>query len=493
MLSPRNKSDGLEQIAHRVEEIAKRVDDIDARAAEERVAVLQKLVSMSHQIDLIQEGLIKTNADVHSTNQEVKLLRSRDRSGGAPDEGTMEQLDEVYMRIHNLENQQQETYDQIRDCDNNSRKVREHAEDIEADLQTSKGMVSRDLKRVASGAIKKDEQLTTKVWRKWAPEHREDSVDFDDERFDNGRSDHALVDPKATNYKLKKSVWDSCFLVGCAPIEHLASCVMIFALLLTIFFQAVFIWVIALLQGSGGYDDDMVGSFAVWNGNQDHACIVSQVCQGDWSRGDNYLQLSTHEESVRYVDEVFWIEQGPLVSAIMLFIWLLAVAWVVRSAFEFMVALGAFRNTDSSTGVIEGDLQRFKFGRVPTLRAVWGFVLCFLHILCAVVLMVFGALWLCKTTDIVDLFLICITLIFLLRVDEIIYLALASNQFQTVVRELEPLSHGRRPTWMPMCLPCRTLTTLFLVIVLWIVFLAAVILPHEVKVHDVLAALCNGR
>merc|ERR1712136_622599 len=99
-------------------------------------------------------------------------------------------------------------------------------------------------------------------------------------------------------------------------------------------------------------------------------------------------------ESVRYVDEVFWIEQGPLVSAIMLFIWLLAVAWVVRSAFEFMVALGAFRNTDSSTDVIEGDLQGFKFGRIPTLRAVWGFVLGVLHILCAVVLMVFGALWL---------------------------------------------------------------------------------------------------
>jgi len=298
----------------------------------------------------------------------------------------------------------------------------------------------------------------------------------------------------ASNYHLKETVWDASLLLGWPGIGWPANCILFIGLLANILTQMAFCGIVVSLPNDRNFfTEDAVLAMTLWRTNTPVETLTS-VCDLNETLSTDYLQWSTLSDATEYSRPFTLLEFqiGPMLCRIVLIAWTLWCVAAMRSCLDFMFAVHNACDRSSRDMRIDYRLQRFSLTGMPVKRVIWADVLGIIQILIAVVLLIFGSLWLIATTRTSDLVLNAVALTYIMEIDELIFLTVVPRQVSIIISNLHPLDLRRRTGRVPLNVPIRALLSL-IAIFSFVGGMSFVLDEHISKVTSVVTVMCGWR
>lgn len=293
----------------------------------------------------------------------------------------------------------------------------------------------------------------------------------------------------SSTYALKPNVWDASLMVCFSCLGWGANVMLFIALALNTLIQASFCVIVATLpESTDDYTQEIVLAVQKWR----EAATTERreaVCDFDDSLSSDYFQLSKHDEAQSYLSPLMFgtFLQGPVLCLVVITVWSLNVAQVIREALDFSMAVGQQHKYDAKTMRLESHIQRFSLHDFPTHRVLWAWFLVAVQLCVALTLLLCGSWWLVATTQISDLVLNAVALGYITQIDEVMFSTVIPRQVRALVNNMEPLPLIRYCGNVPV-------TGIFLwigVIVFCVVIGVLWLMPHVARVWDIETALCG--
>ena len=195
----------------------------------------------------------------------------------------------------------------------------------------------------------------------------------------------AVAADKANVYVLRESVWDASLLIAYPNLGLISNTLLLLGFLLNVTLQATFSGLVFHLPDlSATFSDEGIASFTAWVGETSESTL-HQVCSQDQSLSTSYHQFNVYGETDGYMTKVFleMFEQGPVLSTVVLFTWILSMVNAVQNIGIFVVSVALQHSRASPMLRLETVLKQskcFAVMEIPTLRVAWVIFVGFLQL-----------------------------------------------------------------------------------------------------------------
>jgi len=249
------------------------------------------------------------------------------------------------------------------------------------------------------------------------------------------------------------------------------------------------------------YDVDLSSELSLWRLGVPNV-DMDKLCDHDPTLSNHFYQADLYDDTSTYIKETFtsMVERGPLLCTVVIFLWTLHVAEVIRDAVHFMQAIW-HRSGDVLS--VRHHQDQFCIKSLDKSRLRWAMFSGILQIGIAGSLLVAGSFWLVYTRSMADLMLNAVVLDYVLQVDELIYKVVIPEQVKVLISRLEPLEMGgisqremgsinqremgginqrSVPRKSMVIISCSSMFGLFM--------LVGFTLPHSKSAHEIAKAVC---
>jgi len=296
----------------------------------------------------------------------------------------------------------------------------------------------------------------------------------------------------------RRSCWDAAAFVGHSNVmttsESVALVVMVF---LTVLMQCAFLAVIFNSLTGAEITEEAIQSFKLWRLSSAHRhdlvddvqmeSLASRVCREDAS-----LHLSQKQaEMVSLINSYLYDSKpfnGPLMCTLAL------VSWVLVVLHEIQVILERFRtlaHLPRGTTTFIYEKEEIRLTSLHRNRVVWSYFLLILRSVIVILLLLAGLDYLAFTIELPELILNAIALEFILKIDEMVFLALAPFRTRSFCKVLKTAVPSRRYEWDGMDIQGIFCVIMLLVAVSYAMYVKLVShIDLMVRAHD---ALCGGQ
>jgi len=308
------------------------------------------------------------------------------------------------------------------------------------------------------------------------------------------RDELTFASHSSAKYSFQESVWDASLFAGYAHMGWGVNVMLLGSLLLNILIQVTLCAIIAVeLSVDPHHDDGFMESIHEWR-RRTTTDIVEKVCSEDVTLTTDTFQAERYSEAKEFTS--LWaagIETGPLLAALVIFMWTLSVTEVLRGAIDFtMACIHLYQQRGAARfviGRVEGN--EFVIEGVSLGRTAWAMVIGILQLAIACCLLLSGAVWLAYTKSIPDLLANAVALSYVMQVDELLYQVAVPRRARALVTNTQPIDiSGTLVSGLPTGVPKRAIGTSCFALG----FLAAVVgwwvLPHADRMRQLRDDLC---
>lgn len=448
---------------------------------EKTVSDMRRVVSaMQGEInDVIEEcnNLSTLHTDLSPLREQLQeLQRTSDRS-----ELVSETVLELRQRLQDLDEAIDTRFQEFEG--NLDHRQSQLVQDLKTCCDESWGSIAHDLALLARGDVRDEQALKTSTWHSDKVHGARESQSAADSHIDK-----IITFEVPCTYELKHNVWDASLMVCCSSLNWTDNVMLVIALLLNTLLQVSFCYIVCTLpESTNDYTEEIVAASQVWRAEVPYNRWRS-VCDVDDSLSSNYFQLSTHDEAQSYLTTLMFgtFQQGPLLCIMVITVWTLNVAQVIREALDFCMAVYQEHKYDSTATCLQKhSTTRFTLHDIPTRRVLWAWILAAVQLSVACILLIYGSLWLVATTEMSDLVLNAVALGYITQIDEVMFSTVIPRPVRVLVQRMEPLKRYRRN--IPV-------TGMFLwtgVIVFCIAIGVFQLKPHTMRVWEIEQALCG--
>jgi len=298
---------------------------------------------------------------------------------------------------------------------------------------------------------------------------------------------------ESAKYSLKESVWDVSLFTGYARLGLWSNILLAASLLLNITVQVSLCAIVATELSFDPFDDNFIQGLHKWRQNVSET-VATQICEEDYTISTDTLQLQTFETTRDFLSPGMFqsLETGPLLASIVIFMWTLSVAEVLRGAINYLMAAWHLRlkySSETFTIVQAGD--SFCIMGVTTFRIWWAILVGVMQIGIAFCLLLSGALWLAYTKSIPDLLANAVALSYVMQVDELLYQVMIPRKVKAVVTNLEPIDMSKHVAKkLPSGVPKNALLTVLFTFAFFGTIVGACVVPHAFKMRELRDNIC---
>jgi len=294
----------------------------------------------------------------------------------------------------------------------------------------------------------------------------------------------AAMMPDSANYEFGDSLWDAALFIGSRSMTTGDSLLVALLLLITIFIQIMFLFIVyyAFILVPF-FDDGLLDGLTAWRLNIGHnvryfdqltmTSLVERICNPD-----RYVsEVSSGTSSIigaiddyKGDNELF---SGPMLVKVAMVLWGLTVAREITTCWDLARAIRALPH--GITSVEHDDGGAMKWTSISGPRAAWCYTICIFRIGCGALLWVLGNIFLCTNTITTgDILLNAVALEIVLCVAEAMF-ALVPSRVKKLLRSLDEMpaqsrfcrisNTDLRPALFFVALAAMVVTMHFLVIV----------------------------
>lgn len=318
------------------------------------------------------------------------------------------------------------------------------------EIEVMREVIASDLIRFASDQIKTKQDLETYSWAKTGhviesghSKPRLTALSSKSQELDVG--DMRCKD----SYELQPSIWDAALFFGVKGLASREQLLLAAGYVVNVTLQSVFsLMVVRLGRDDEVVDDQAITKMEAWN-EQAETWEVASVC-GDahnYTLSTSYLQMMLMDEVDAYFEEaIFSFSWGPLLTIMVVALWSGAMVSHARTVFDFTVALWQITSweRDASTIFTVNLRSNVEIVAVARLRFLWMSVSVVLQTFVIVVLLVFGCVWMARSSSVTELLLNAVSLAFIMDADELLFRIVVPTLVKNLIRRIEPLR--LRPT-----------------------------------------------
>jgi len=298
----------------------------------------------------------------------------------------------------------------------------------------------------------------------------------------------------SAKYSFQESVWDASLFAGYAHMGATVNIMLLGSLLLNIAIQVTLCAIIAVeLSVDPHHDDSFTQSIMEWRGNVT-SDVARMVCSEDVTLRTDTFQAERYSEAKEFTSMWFGtMETGPLLSALVIFMWTLSVTDVLRGAIDFVMATihlytqrggrqFSIRRMESNEFVIEG---------VTAWRTAWAIIIGVLQLAIACCLLLSGAVWLSYTKSIPDLLANAVALSYVMQVDELLYQVAVPRRVKALVTNIVPIDISRTMVnGLPQGIPKRAIGTMCFACGFMTTTVAWFVIPHANRMRQLRDDVC---
>eukprot|EP00927_Polykrikos_kofoidii_P059110 TRINITY_DN5414_c0_g1_i1.p1 TRINITY_DN5414_c0_g1~~TRINITY_DN5414_c0_g1_i1.p1 ORF type:complete len:800 (+),score=93.27 TRINITY_DN5414_c0_g1_i1:33-2432(+) len=266
-----------------------------------------------------------------------------------------------------------------------------------------------------------------------------------------------------SEFELSKSTWEAAVLLGTPAAGAVGSLFLLAVVLINSVCQTYFCLLIEeLFAGDEGtFYNGVVRDSTRWRLNEAHSTyrmdrsswvsLATRVCQQDGSLSFGNAQANILGE-LRAYDSPIPLEllgfksAGTVLACLCLLVWYLTCAGEIQKCFDMFNALCTIPSAGMHSRIILTAENTLVIEAISWQRRI-GLVLLTCHrTLIAAWLTVSGTMWLCSTTNLVDLILNAVALGFVIDLDELIFTTLAPPMVKRMISHMAPLKCKAGPT-----------------------------------------------
>eukprot|EP00927_Polykrikos_kofoidii_P059115 TRINITY_DN5414_c0_g1_i6.p1 TRINITY_DN5414_c0_g1~~TRINITY_DN5414_c0_g1_i6.p1 ORF type:complete len:806 (+),score=91.41 TRINITY_DN5414_c0_g1_i6:33-2450(+) len=266
-----------------------------------------------------------------------------------------------------------------------------------------------------------------------------------------------------SEFELSKSTWEAAVLLGTPAAGAVGSLFLLAVVLINSVCQTYFCLLIEeLFAGDEGtFYNGVVRDSTRWRLNEAHSTyrmdrsswvsLATRVCQQDGSLSFGNAQANILGE-LRAYDSPIPLEllgfksAGTVLACLCLLVWYLTCAGEIQKCFDMFNALCTIPSAGTRSRILLTTDNALVIEAISWQRRI-GLVLLNCHrTLVAAWLTVSGTIWLCSTTNLVDLILNAVALGFVIDLDELIFTTLAPPMVKRMISHMAPLKCKAGPT-----------------------------------------------
>jgi len=363
------------------------------------------------------------------------------------------------------------------------------------EIEVMREVIASDLIRFASDQIKTKKDLETYGWAKTGhviesghSEPRLTALSSKSQELDVG--DMRCKD----SYELQPSIWDAALFFGVKGLAWREQLLLAAGYGVNVILQSVFsLMVVRLGRDDEVVDDQAITKMEAWN-EQAETWEVASVC-GDahnYTLSTSYLQMMLMDEVDAYFEEaIFSFSWGPLLTIMVVALWSGAMVSHARTVFDFTVALWQITSweRDASTIFTVNLRSNVEIVAVARQRFLWMSVSVVLQTFVIVVLLVFGCMWMARSSSVTELLLNAVSLAFIMDADELLFRIVVPTLVKNLIRRIEPLR--LRPT-RSSGFHLRSTVSLFTILVFVTFFWIFFVSETSQRLTKVSSALCGS-
>jgi len=244
--------------------------------------------------------------------------------------------------------------------------------------------------------------------------------------------------------------------------------------------------------------DDATTNLEVWFEQADSG-EVAGVCGSDLDHrlSTSFLQMIVMDEARNYFEEAIWgLSWGPLLTMMVIALWSGTMVSHGRRLFDFTVALWehthfelADWNWRNASTTFTVHLKSVEINLITFPRFL---LMCFsvvLQLSVITILLVFGCMWMAKTSSVTELLLNAVSLAFITETDELVFITIVPTIIKNFVKKAEPLPLKPPRTSLP---PLRSVVSLLTIITSTVLFTVFPVRETSQRMAEV-TSLCDDR
>jgi len=298
-------------------------------------------------------------------------------------------------------------------------------------------------------------------------------------------------------HALGETIWEAGILVGTPAVGGAGSAFIALGVIGNLLIQVVFLFVVysSFLSHTLPEPDDVWQ----WREVQGHhstnfqlstrKSLVRAVCDGDSTLIAANGQRNLYSSIRNYLhDDDTGVSRGGLLCVVVLVSWSLSIVQEISDLSAFVMAV-LHQPRSKRTAIVSSE-DGTAFASLSISRIIFVLALTLARFGIAVLLLIFGSIWLANTTGIQDLVLNAAALTFVLDMDEAIYASFVPVPSKILVQSLAPLSRPHPKSWKgvgagtPAILLCAVSVVL---VIIW-----THVAPNMKQMKDIEEALCGG-
>merc|ERR1712136_269611 len=235
-----------------------------------------------------------------------------------------------------------------------------------------------------------------------------------------------------------------------------------------------------------------MGGLEAWHERAD-PLEVRGVCEpgGKHTLSTSYSQMMLIEEASGYFEEaLLGFSWGPLLTIVEIALWSGTMVSQARSLFDLMVALSELTDWRwrSARTKFAVTLKNIEMITMTPRRYLWMTFAVVLQTAVIFILLIFGCLWMAKSSSVIELLLNAVALAFITDTDELLFITIVPTTLKNLVKKMEPLPLKPPRSSLP---PLRSVVSLSIILMCVIFFWVYPVAETSRRLSEVRLALCD--
>ena len=312
--------------------------------------------------------------------------------------------------------------------------------------------------------------------------------------------------------ELHESIWEASMIIGTDMLGVASSVFLSCCLCVNALGQGLFMWIVystGLSQAQ--FDHDVVSALREWRRTVAHdvqyynrltkKSLSMRVCDGDPGLEMAAGQAAQFEVVDQYLssgsggrgggddnDEHGML--GVLMSGFACFMWCCTIARELQDAWFFVLSIFSVPWSRRPTHMVRNADGKVRVQRLSYTRVVLLILTTMVRLVIALMLLIYGTLFLAYEVDLGDLLLNAVALEFVINIDELLFEVFAPTRAKLVLSSFAPFQLPKPPTWRGLDAR-KPLTALFVAVCL-IITMSEIVMPQREILAGVWDAVCAG-